>query len=51
MPGVSHLRYGVGIGGRYYTNFGPLRIDVATPVNRQRGESKVALYISIGQAF
>ena len=50
-PGVSHLREGVGIGGRYYTNFGPLRVDVATPVNRQRGESKVALYISIGQAF
>lgn len=50
-PGVSHLREGVGIGGRYYTNFGPLRVDVATPVNRQRGESKIALYISIGQAF
>ncbi len=50
-PGVSHLREGVGIGGRYYTNFGPLRVDIAAPVNRQRGESKIALYISIGQAF
>ncbi len=50
-PGVSHLRYGAGIGGRYYTNFGPLRLDIATPINRQRGESKIALYISIGQAF
>lgn len=50
-PGVSHLREGVGIGGRYYTNFGPLRVDIATPVNRQRGESRIALYISIGQAF
>ncbi len=50
-PGISHLREGIGIGGRYYTNFGPLRVDIATPINRQRGESKIALYLSIGQAF
>jgi translocation and assembly module TamA len=50
-PGVSDLRYGAGIGGRYYTNFGPLRVDVATPLQRRPGESRVALYISIGQAF
>ncbi len=50
-PGFSGLRYGAGIGGRYYTNFGPLRFDIATPINRQPGESKIALYISIGQAF
>ena len=29
----------------------PRIIDVATPINRRAGESKVALYISIGQAF
>jgi translocation and assembly module TamA len=50
-PQVSNLRFGTGIGARYYTNFGPIRIDVATPLNRRAGESKVALYISIGQAF
>ncbi len=50
-PGISGLRYGAGIGGRYYTNFGPLRVDVATPIAREKGESKIALYISIGQAF
>lgn len=50
-PSIRGLRYGVGIGARYYTNFGPLRIDVATPLNRQPGESLVALYLSIGQAF
>jgi translocation and assembly module TamA len=50
-PSISGMRYGAGIGGRYYTNFGPLRFDVATPINRQPGESKIALYISIGQAF
>ncbi len=50
-PSLSGMRYGAGIGGRYYTNFGPMRVDIATPINRQPGESKVALYISIGQAF
>lgn len=50
-PSFSDLRYGVGIGGRLYTNFGPLRVDVATPIARRPGESKVTLYISIGQAF
>jgi translocation and assembly module TamA len=45
------LRFGAGIGGRFYTNFGPMRIDVATPLNPRPGDGKVALYISIGQAF
>ncbi len=50
-PSLSGMRYGLGIGARYYTNFGPFRLDVATPLNRRPGESKVAVYISIGQAF
>ena len=50
-PGFDNLRYGVGIGGRFYTNFGPLRVDIATPINRQPGESRVSVYVSIGQAF
>jgi len=50
-PSLSGMRYGVGIGARYYTNFGPFRLDVATPLNRRKGESKVGVYISIGQAF
>lgn len=51
LPTGKDLRMGAGIGGRLYTNFGPLRIDVATPLNRRPGDSKIALYISIGQAF
>ncbi|MGB3796292.1 MAG: BamA/TamA family outer membrane protein [Alteraurantiacibacter sp.] len=50
-PGFSDIRYGAGIGGRYYTNFGPLRVDVATPLGRRDGESAFSIYISIGQAF
>ena len=26
----------------YYTNFGPMRIDVATPLNRRPGDGRVA---------
>lgn len=51
FPDASDLRFGAGIGGRFYTNFGPLRVDVATPLNPREGDSKLALYISIGQAF
>ncbi|WP_239025851.1 autotransporter assembly complex protein TamA [Sphingomonas paeninsulae] len=51
IPSFSNLRYGAGIGGRLYTNFGPLRVDVATPIARRPGESVITLYISIGQAF
>ncbi|WP_225421070.1 autotransporter assembly complex protein TamA [Sphingomonas parva] len=50
-PKLSDLRFGVGIGGRLYTNFGPIRADVAIPLGRREGESKVAVYVSIGQAF
>ena len=51
LPTASELKFGAGIGGRFYTNFGPMRIDVATPLNPRPGDGKVALYISIGQAF
>jgi translocation and assembly module TamA len=51
VPSFRDLRTGVGIGGRYYTSFGPLRVDVATPLRRRQGESRFNIYISIGQAF
>ncbi len=51
LPTFSALRWGAGIGGRFYTNFGPFRVDVATPLNPRPGDGKIALYISIGQAF
>lgn len=50
-PKFGDMRYGVGIGGRFYTNFGPFRADIAMPIDRQPGESKFAVYIGIGQAF
>lgn len=51
FPTFDSMRFGVGVGGRIYTNFGPMRVDVATPIGRRRGESRISLYVSIGQAF
>ena len=39
------------MGFRYYTSIGPIRLDVAVPVNRQPGGDAFELYIGIGQAF
>lgn len=50
-PTFDSMRFGVGIGGRVYTNFGPIRIDLATPIARRAGESWLSVYVSIGQAF
>ena len=51
LPDFRGMRYGAGIGVRYYTNFGPIRIDVGTPVNPVKGDPRVAVYVSLGQAF
>ncbi|WBH17250.1 autotransporter assembly complex protein TamA [Sphingomonas radiodurans] len=51
LPDFSGLRYGAGVGVRYYSNFGPIRVDVGTPLNPQRGDSRIAVYVSLGQAF
>ncbi len=47
----ERLQHAAGIGLRYYTPIGPIRVDVAAPLNPRKGDKPVALYISIGQAF
>jgi len=42
---------GVGVGARYYTSIGPLRLDVAVPVNKLPDSGSFQVYIGIGQAF
>ena len=51
LPTFGGLRYGTGLGLRYYSNFGPIRVDVGTPINPQPGDTRVAVYVSLGQAF
>jgi translocation and assembly module TamA len=50
-PGSGVWRVGTGIGARYYTAIGPIRLDVAVPVNKQPGGDAFELYFGIGQAF
>jgi translocation and assembly module TamA len=45
------LQIGAGLGGRYYTGFGPLRLDVALPLNKREEDDAFAVYVSLGQAF
>ena len=51
LPKLTGFRYGAGLGVRYYSNFGPIRIDLGTPVNPQKGDPRIAVYVSLGQAF
>ena len=50
-PFTGKLQTGVGIGARYYTSIGPIRLDVALPLQRRRGDDAFEIYIGIGQAF
>jgi translocation and assembly module TamA len=47
----DRLRVGVGAGLRYITGLGPIRLDVAVPLDRRPGDPSVAFYVGLGQAF
>jgi translocation and assembly module TamA len=44
-------RVGAGVGARYYTSFGPIRVDFAVPLNPLPGSNSFEVYIGLGQAF
>lgn len=50
-PSLSGLKAGAGVGIRYLTPFGPLRVDAAVPLNRDPGDPRFGIYAGIGQAF
>jgi translocation and assembly module TamA len=45
------LQMSAGLGFRYYTPIGPIRVDIAAPLNPRKGDKPVTLYVSIGQSF
>jgi translocation and assembly module TamA len=50
-PFQGTLREGVGAGVRYYTPIGPIRADIAIPLNKPPGGDSFELYLGLGQAF
>jgi translocation and assembly module TamA len=47
----AKFKAGAGIGVRYSTPFGPLRVDVAVPLNKDATDPDYGIYAGIGQAF
>jgi translocation and assembly module TamA len=50
-PFSGAVRVGAGVGARYYTPIGAVRLDVAAPLNPMRGGNAFEIYIGLGQAF
>jgi translocation and assembly module TamA len=50
-PFTGTVHVGVGGGIRYYTAIGPVRLDVALPLNKQSGGDRFEIYIGLGQVF
>jgi|FEC22Drversion2_1045045.scaffolds.fasta_scaffold00193_50 translocation and assembly module TamA len=44
-------RVGAGVGVRYYTSFGPVRLDVGVPINKRDSDPPFGVYVSLGQSF
>ena len=51
VPLQSKVFVGGGLGLRYYTPIGAIRLDVAVPVNHQPGSDTFEVYVGLGQAF
>ncbi|SEQ08835.1 autotransporter secretion outer membrane protein TamA [Faunimonas pinastri] len=45
------VKMGAGLGLRYNTGLGPIRLDVAVPLNPVKGDAKYGIYVGLGQAF
>jgi outer membrane protein insertion porin family len=48
---VGDLEFGAGVGVRYHTIVGPLRVDLGIPLDPPPGEPHWQIHFSIGQAF
>ncbi|MBB3951997.1 autotransporter assembly complex protein TamA [Aureimonas jatrophae] len=50
-PDFGEFKLGAGVGARYITSFGPIRVDVALPLDPGPRDSSFQIYAGIGQAF
>ena len=49
--GNEKFLFAAGVGARYYTAVGPLRVDIGVPINGRDKDDMFQLYLSLGQAF
>ncbi|MEM7566638.1 MAG: autotransporter assembly complex family protein [Pseudomonadota bacterium] len=47
----TEIKVGVGLGVRYRTPVGPIRLDIGVPLDPEENDPPVGLYVGIGQAF
>lgn len=50
-PDFAEMKYSAGLGLRYYTSIGPVRFDVAFPLNPGPDDGSYGIYVSLGQSF
>jgi translocation and assembly module TamA len=50
-PSGDNLSVGVGVGVRYDLGFGPIRADIAIPLDADKRDGAFQIYLSIGQSF
>ena len=50
-PDFSHVEWAVGLGARYFLGFGPIRGDIAFPLDHRGGIPSLQVYLGLGQAF
>lgn len=51
FPTGDQFSAGAGIGVRYDLGFGPIRADIAIPLDQREGDPAFQIYLSIGQSF
>ncbi|HEY9234527.1 autotransporter assembly complex protein TamA [Phenylobacterium koreense] len=51
FPTGDDFSVGVGVGVRYDLGFGPIRADIAFPLDQREGDPSFQIYLSIGQSF
>jgi translocation and assembly module TamA len=51
LPQFNDFLWAAGLGLRYHTAVGPVRLDVAFPLNPEPAHKSFQFYISLGQAF